>query len=137
MTLIRGMALVLLICLLPAAAPGEVVGLTDREVQAAAEPVLENILAGFKDSNYESYARDFDDTLKELISKEKFSQTRKQILDKMGNYQSRTYLGFLTKGKTTMVLWKGKFDKSAEDVLIRLALSRRGERNLVLGLYFQ
>ncbi len=137
MPFIRRMLFILLICLLPAAAAGEVVGQSDREVQAAAEPVLDNILAGFKDANYEAYARDFDDTLKELISKEKFSQTRTQILDKLGHYKSRTYLGFLTKGKTTLVLWKGRFDKTAEDVLIRLALSRRGDRNLVLGLYFQ
>ncbi|RJR46787.1 MAG: DUF3887 domain-containing protein [Deltaproteobacteria bacterium] len=137
MALIHRMVFILLICLLPAAAAGDVVGLSDREVQAVADPVLDNILAGFKDANYESYSRDFDNTLKELISKEKFSQTRTQILDKLGNYKSRTYLGFLTKGKTTMVLWKGRFDKTGEDVLIRLALSRRGDRNLVLGLYFQ
>ncbi len=137
MEIFHRLALILLICFLPVAAAGEVVGKNDQEVQAAAEPLLDNILAGFRESNYQLYARDFDDTLKELITKEKFSQTRKQILYKIGNYKSRIFLGFLTKGKTTLVLWKGKFDRTGEDILIKLALSRRGERNLVLGLYFQ
>lgn len=137
MKIFHRLALILLICLLPAAAAGDVVGQNDQEVQAAAEPLLDNILAGFRESNYQLYARDFDNTLKELITKEKFSQTRKQILDKIGNYKSRIYLGFLTRGKTTQVLWKGRFDRTGEDVLIKLTLSRRGERNLVLGLYFQ
>jgi len=137
MKLINRMALILLICLWPGAAAAEVIGQNDKEVQAEAEPLLDTMMEGFAKGNYGLYAKDFDDTLKELISEEKFSKTRKEIMNKFGNYKSRTYLGFLTKGKTTQVMWKGKFDKGDDDVLIRLAVSRRGDRNRVLGLYFQ
>jgi hypothetical protein len=46
-------------------------------------------------------------------------------------------LGFLQKGKTTVVLWKGRFTNSADDVLIKLVLSPRGDQTRVLGLWFQ
>jgi hypothetical protein len=62
---------------------------------------------------------------------------RNQILKSIGAYESRGYWGYLQKGKTTVVLWKGRFTASADDVLIKLVLSRRGDETKVLGLWFQ
>ena len=114
-----------------------VIGKTDEEVRAIAEPILDNILEGFKTDDYVKYSRDLDDTLKETISENKFLETDRQIESSIGNYQSREYLGFLTKGQMTVVLWKGRFDKSVDDVLIKLVVSKRKDRYLVTGLWFQ
>lgn len=113
------------------------VGQDDRQVQAAADPVLDTVLKGFAAGDYGLYSQHFDDTLKDVITKKKFLQVRNEILKSIGTYQSRRYLGYLQKGKTTMILWKGKFAASADDVLIKLVLSRRGDENKVLGLWFQ
>ena len=120
---------------LPAAA--DFIGQDNPQVQAVADPILDGILQGFKEGDYDLYSQYFDDTLKDVISKKKFLQTRNSILKSIGEYQSRSYLGFLQKGKTTVVLWKGRFAKSADDVLIKLVLSRRGDQTKVLGLWFQ
>jgi hypothetical protein len=120
---------------LPAAA--DFIGQDNPQVQAVADPILDGILQGFKEGDYDLYSQYFDDTLKDVISKKKFLQTRSSILKSIGEYQSRSYLGFLQKGKTTVVLWKGRFAKSADDVLIKLVLSRRGDQTKVLGLWFQ
>lgn len=119
----------------PAAA--DFVGQDNREVQAVADPILDTVLKGFKEGNYGIYSQYFDDTLKEAITAKKFSQVRDQILKSIGAYESRSYLGYLQKGKTTVVLWKGKFAAGADDVLIKLVLSRRGDQTKVLGLWFQ
>ena len=113
------------------------IGKTNEEVRAIAEPILDNILEGFKTDDYVKYSRDLDDTLKETISENKFLETDRQIESSIGNYQSREYLGFLTKGQMTMVLWKGRFDRSVDDVLIKLVVSKRKDRYLVTGLWFQ
>jgi hypothetical protein len=110
---------------------------TDKEVRAISEPILDNIFEGFKTSDYARYSKDFDDTLKEAISQRKFFEVSGQIKNSIGNYQSREYLGFLVKGKMTVILCKGRFDKSEDDVLIRLVVSKRGNKNLVTGLWFQ
>ena len=120
---------------LPAAA--DFIGQNNPEVQAVANPILDGILQGFKKGDYGLYSQNFDDTLKDVISKKKFLQTRSKILKSIGSCESRHYLGYLQKGKTTMVLWKGKFSNSADDVLIKLVLSRRGKQTKVLGLWFQ
>ena len=97
---------------------------TDKQVRAISEPILDNIFAGFKTSDYAKYSIDFDDTLKETISQKKFSEVNHQIKNSIGNYQSREYPGFLTKGQMTFVLWRGRFDKSEGDVLVRLVVSK-------------
>jgi len=114
-----------------------VIGETNEEVRAIVEPILENILEGFETNDYSKYSRDLDDTLRETIPEKKFLEVDRQIQSSIGNYQSREYLGFLTKGQMTMVLWKGRFDGSVDDVLIKLVVSERGEKYLVTGLWFQ
>lgn len=115
----------------------EVIGTSDKEVRAIAGPILDNILVGFKTNDYATYSKDFGDFLKESISEKKFIETNRKIQDSIGNYQSREYLGFLQKGQMTLILWKGKFDKSADDILIKLVVSKRNGKYLVTGLWFQ
>jgi len=127
--------LLAMVCVGPVRA--EVVGQTDAEVQAAVEPMVENLLAGFNDGNYQKYSRDFDPMLKESLPEEKFREVRTDILNKIGRYQSRQYLGFLNQNRFTAALWKGKFDKTASDVLIKLVTSKRQDKVVIVGLWFQ
>jgi len=75
----------------------------------------------------------FDATLKDVITKEKFLQVRSQILKSTGAYQSRRYLGYLQKGKTTVILWKGRFAASADDCPDQAGGFPRGKRNQGVG----
>ncbi|MEJ5330976.1 MAG: hypothetical protein WHT07_12575 [Desulfobaccales bacterium] len=113
------------------------VGNNDREVQAAVEPLMDNLLAGYNHGDYRTYSRDFDDTLKEAMPERKFRETRESLLKKLGPWQSRQYLGYLNQNHYTVILWKGRFAGTPDDVLIRLVASRRGERVVVTGLWFQ
>lgn len=137
MKLVCRLTLVLLLCWLPGAAWGEPVGKTDQEVRAVAEPLLDTQLQGIGKDNYDLYIKNYDLPLQVLLDEKKFAKIRGQIGEKFGKYKSRTYLGYLTKGKDTWVLWKGKFDKTGDDVFIRLVVSRKAGKNLIQGLYFQ
>ena len=115
----------------------EVIGTTDQEVRTIAKPVLENMLEGFKTNNYATYSRDFDATLKEAMTEKKFHAIDGQIENSIGNCETTEYIGFLTKGKMTLILWKAKFDKSESDVLMKLVMSKRGDTYYVTGLWFE
>jgi hypothetical protein len=133
-----GLLLILpLILIWNAAAAADPIGNNDKEVRAFADPILVNLLAGFNDGNYAKYSRDFSPTLLEAISAKKFQQVREDILKKIGKYQSRQYLGFYQYNRTTVVLWKGRFSDTDNDVLIKLVVSKRKDKNLVVGLWFQ
>jgi hypothetical protein len=127
----------LMLCPVAQPAWANFVGQDNAQVQAVADPILDSLLKGFDTGNYELYSKYFDDTLKDMVSKKKFLQTRDKIFKSIGKYESRSYLGFLRHGKATVVLWKAKFSKSPDDVLIKLVLSRRGDQVKVLSLWFQ
>ncbi len=118
-------------------AQADFIGASDQQVQALADPILDNLLAGFNEGNYPKYSKDFDPTLKESLPEAKFKQVRTEILNKIGQYQSRKFLGFLNQNKFTAVLWKGKFSQTTSDVLIKLVTSKRGDKVVVVGLFFQ
>ncbi len=125
--------------LLLAAGPAftEPVALQDELVRAVAEPLVEGLLAGFNRGDYALYSQNFDATLREAIPEKKFQQVRADILKKLGTYTDKKYLGFLTQGAHTIVLWKGAFAGTRDDVLIKLVLSRRPDGVKVVGLWFQ
>jgi hypothetical protein len=137
MKLSRFLVFLAIVLLTQSPAVAAVIAQSDKEVQAIADPILDTLLSGFNDNNYSTYSQYFDDTLKDAIPEKKFQQVRSDILQKMGKYQSRTYLGYQTKGNFTVVLWKGRFSKSTDDVLIKLAVSKRGDKVEVSGLWFQ
>ena len=102
-----------------------------------AEPILGNILRGFKFDSYPMYARDFDPALKVTGARNRFFETNRYIQQNLGAYRSREYLGSLNKNDGIIVLWKGVFDKADGDVLITLMLSKSGRKHLVRGLLLQ
>ncbi len=124
-----------LILAIPAAAAP--VGTSDQQVKAVSEPILDNLLAGFNQGNYAQYAKDFNDTLREAIPEKKFQQVRGELLKKLGKYKDKKYLGFLNQQAYTIALWKGAFANTQDDVLIRLVLSKRQDKVVVVGLWFQ
>ncbi|MCP4650446.1 MAG: hypothetical protein GY853_10255 [PVC group bacterium] len=128
---------VLTMCSMNATLLADVVGNADKEIKEIVNPLLDNILEGFSEDSYAKYARDFDDTLKETISEPRFHEIDTQIQGWVGSYLYREYLGFLNKGKMTVIFWKGVFDKTQDDVLIKLVVSKRGNKYLITGLWFQ
>ena len=114
-----------------------IVGNTDEEVCTIADPMLDNIFDGIKTEDYAKYSRDFDDTMREALPKKKFQKVNQEIRNQIGNYQYREYLGFLNKNDMTIVLWKGRFDKTKDDILIKLVISKKDERYFVTGLWLQ
>lgn len=129
------LVVVLIVLAIPAAAAP--IGTSDQQVKALAEPILDNLLAGFNQGNYAQYARDFDATLREAIPEKKFQQVRDELLKKLGKYKNKKYLGFLNQQAYTIVLWKGTFAKTQDEVLIKLVLSKRQDKVVVVGLWFQ
>jgi hypothetical protein len=133
-TVVGILVLIVLLVAIPAAAS---IGTDNDQVKAVASPILDNLLAGFNKGNYAQYSKDFDDTLREAIPEKKFQQVREDILKKLGAFKSKKYLGFLNQQAYTVVLWKGAFAGTKDDVLIKLVLSRRQDKVVVAGLWFQ
>jgi hypothetical protein len=115
----------------------EIIGNTDKEVRTIAAPILDNIIEGIKTGDYAKYVEHFDKTMKEAVPKANFFVSNMQIQNLFGQYLYRHYLGFLKKGDMTLVLWKARYNKTEDDVLVKMILSKRERKYFVTGLFFQ
>ena len=113
------------------------VGEEDDEIKAIGNIVLDNVLYGINKKDYEIYSKDFDLELIEAIPEEKFKIIVKQMNNFIGNHKKRTFLGFINKKNVTIILWKAKYDKTTEDILIRLVISKEEDKYLIKGILFQ
>ncbi|MDD2890716.1 MAG: hypothetical protein PHE49_08780 [bacterium] len=118
-------------------ANANVVSGTKEKIQIIGDSLLNNVLDGMKTNDYAKYSRDFDATMKDALPEKAFIATNKQLIEFFGEYKGCEYLGFLNQKKTTMFLWKGFFNKSQDDVLIKLVVSETGGKYLISGLWFQ
>ncbi|MFH2137530.1 MAG: hypothetical protein ABII88_03345 [Candidatus Omnitrophota bacterium] len=110
---------------------------TDMQVKAVAEPILDNILDSFKFDDYFKYKKDLDSALRVPGSSTKFYKINRYVKNVLGPYQDRQYMGVVCKGEIVIVLWKGMFEKSGDDILIKLMLARKNGKFVVTGLWLQ
>lgn len=129
--------IIFVIFCIPLTSQAAIIGYTDEQVRQIAEPVLDNILNGFVGNDYNQYSKDFNDTFKNTVSLDKFPQIRQDILDRIGNYLYREYLGFINRQSVTIVFWKAMFGKTQNEVLIKLVISDDDGKYLVTGFWVQ
>ena len=108
---------------------------TEQKVQAIADPIIDNILQAMKKGDYGAFTRDFERGLKQKLDSTLFESRREEYKKKIGEYGSRTYLGSLDQGGMTVILWKSRFSGTDDDVLLKLFLSKEGDRILVKGFH--
>ena len=135
--LVIGILPVVALLLLTIPAAGAPVGTSDQQVKAVAEPILDNLMKGFNQGDYAKFSKNFDKKLRESIHEKKFEQVRGDLLKKLGKYKTKKFLGFLNQDYYTIVLWKGAFADTKNDVLIKLVLSKSKDKVSVAGLWFQ
>ncbi len=96
--------------------------LTEAEKANLAEVMLDRMLTGINKDDYSLYSENFFSGLKDQIKAKDFATINADLKKQIGDYKSRTYLGMLNKPLVDVFIWKSKFTKTDEDVLIRLFL---------------
>ena len=105
-------------------------GTDEFPIRATAEKYLDGIVEGLRTGNYRLYTHDFAPDLRAKITQKQFKKAVLQLRSRVGEYLYRDYMGFVTKGESTLVLWKAQFTASKNDMIIILTLSR--EANIIL-----
>ena len=112
-----------------------ITGDDQKKVLEYAEPVADNLLAGFNDGNYAVYARDFDEMMKNGLPENVFTQTRAMILGKIGKYKSRTLDKIVKKDQFIAVIYNAEFEKES-GVSVKVVFAKYADKNHVSGLWF-
>lgn len=97
-----------------------------------AHPIVDNLMLGFNEGDYEKFSKDFDEGMKNFLAKNVFIQTREMLLSKIGNFVSKGKSKVKRDGPFIVVIYKAEFERE-KDVKITVSFQKYGEKTLFLG----
>lgn len=99
-----------------------------------ADPITENILIGINENNYTRYSEPFY----QAESEYSFNGTRNMIKSEMGDYISKEFWKAESRDKYIIVLYKARFTKETEDVIVKVAFRDIGSGRMhVFALWLE
>jgi len=110
---------------------------TDAQIRKIAEPMMDNILKAMKNRDYKLYTKNFDPTMKKVVTKGKFLSACDSIKSNFGDYKSRKYFTIGRKGGMVKIIWKAKYSKTKRNVQMELVLKKYGDKWLIAGHWFR
>jgi hypothetical protein len=102
------------------------------EVTVYADVTAAKIFSGLSEGDYTKFAEDFDDKMKEAISKEQFQE----IANQLGKYQSKEIADADKVQGYIRVYYKTRFSKISTDVIFTIVFPETGEKK-VAGLFYK
>jgi len=107
----------------------------DERVKDQAADIVKGIIEGLAEGDYALFTSHFSDAMKKAQSRDTFLQLQKNLQKKLGTFRSLEYLGYYRQYGGTVTLFKARFSKEPEDVLVKLVLDRDSSSPLVTGLW--
>ena len=105
------------------------------QVLAYADPVADNLLAGFNEDNDTKYSRDFSGEMRQALDEAAFEQNREHIISRIGLYESRRAPVVTQTNDYIAVTYKAKFERE-DGVDIRFVFKKDDESHQLQGLWF-
>ncbi len=110
-----------------------VTGTQRDEILTYADPATDSILQGMNNSDYATFSKDFDDTMKKSLSEQQFPGLEQTVIGKVGKYVSRKIDSVVDLEKYYQVNYNAKFEQD-EPVLVRVVFTK--DTHQVSGLFF-
>jgi hypothetical protein len=107
-----------------------------EQIKIRATTLIEDIIQGISDGDYSLYSRHFSKPMKESQTRENFLELQRSLQKTIGKFQSLQYLGYYAQHGNLITLFKARFSKDKDDVLIRLVMEGYGADSKVTGLWF-
>ncbi len=108
---------------------------SNAEIKNSADAITEEILVGMNEDNYEKFSANFDQKMKDTLTAEKFKNINAEIKAKIGEYISKEYFNTETKDSYSIIIYKAKFSKETDDVIVRTVLSESNGKIYVSGFW--
>jgi len=114
---------------------GAAPGAADESIKSHATDIVKGIIEGLSEGDYTRYTSHFSDVMKKAQTREAFLELQKNLQKKLGAVRSVEYIGHYTQYGGTVTLFKARYSKEPEDVLISLVLDRDKSSPMVTGLW--
>ena len=131
----KKLALIIVAVIAIAGCKKSITGPERDELLKAADPITDSILTGYNSGNYALYSKDFNEQMKNALPENVFTQTREEIMEKVGAYKSRVVSGTYKKNQYSIVEYTAEFENEKE-VNVKVVLVKLKDAYLVSGLWY-
>ena len=90
----------------------------------AGKLMIKSVIEGLTQQKYDLYSRDFTEQNKKYFNDKVFNEASEAVKNELGEFKSDNFVGFWVKGNYTIVLWKARFSKTKDDILIEMYISK-------------
>jgi hypothetical protein len=104
------------------------------KVPSYADAMTENILKSLNANDYDNFSRDFDQTLKDVLTKATFDKLYNQIKPTIGDYRSKLFVSLTVQGADTAVLYVANYSQEPAGVSVSVIFEEVAEVEHVHGL---
>ncbi len=105
-------------------------------LRESASRILGSLIQSVFEGDFNSYTRDFSPAMKKAQNREAFLLLQRNLQKALGKLKTMEYLGSYKQLGEYITLFKGRFSKEKDDVLIKLVLEEHGGEYHVTGLWF-
>ena len=104
---------------------------SDKEVLLIATPIMDNLMEGSTEIDWEKHTRNHTESAKRVITKEELERQCKEYQSKFGFFTDREFMGLTRHQDYINVIWKQKMSKSPNEFTAILSLIQDEDRYLV------
>ncbi len=107
------------------------------QIRIQAVRILDDVFQGLSEGTYGLYTKDFSENMKASQSREDFLLLQRNFQKTVGHLRSMEYIGFYVQDNHVIALFKSRFSKIKDDMLVKLVLDIRSSPPRVTGLWFE
>ncbi|MBI1820091.1 MAG: hypothetical protein HY036_03605 [Nitrospirae bacterium] len=104
---------------------------SDNDILAIANPIMDNLMAGSTEINYQKHTRDFTDRLKGIVTKEHFEKVCKRYQTEWGYFSKRKFVAVFRRPSSLAIIWKQWCTKQSGEFVAELVLVEQNSKCLV------
>ena len=105
--------------------------MTEQEVLAIAEPIMDNLMDASTEIDHPRHVRDFTDRIKNIVTEAHLKKVCTRYQAEKGYFDERTLISVLRRPDSAMIVWKQTFTKVEGEYLAEMLLVYRDGRFLV------
>ncbi len=104
---------------------------SDEDILAVVNPLMDNLMEGSTEIDYEKHVRDFTDRLKSMVSEEGLKRMCEHYQADVGYFTDRELLSIFRRSDSVGVVWRQATSKSDDELIASVVVVEQDGRYLV------
>lgn len=105
--------------------------LSNEEILAIANPIMNNLMEASTEINHERHVRDFTDRMKSIVTKEYLQKVCERYQAEKGFFLEREPVAVFKRPHSAAIVWKQSFTKAKGEFVAEMVLMEKDGKYLV------